>query len=254
MEDIAKELFKKHQVKSYIKPLHIEELIQDILGVFYPHFLKGDFANVEELENSLEKIRARLKNLFADLNVHENKKIDAIMQSFPKLVELLDLDAKSILSGDPAATCLDEVLLCYPGFLAIAIYRLAHEISNHKIPILPRMMTEYAHSKTGIDIHPEAHIGKHFFIDHGTGIVIGATAIIGDHVKIYHGVTLGALSVDKKMSDTKRHPTIEDHCIIYSNSTILGGETIIGHHSVVGGNTWITNTLLPYSQFGKRNQ
>lgn len=247
-QEIAKQLFKKHETKSFIKPLHIEELILDILGVFYPHFLKEDFSSIEELEESLAKIRARFKNLIKD-----TKKIDTIMNSFPEMVKKLDFDAKAILDGDPAANSLDEVLLCYPGFFGIAIYRLAHEVAKTGVPILPRMISEYAHSKTGIDIHPEATIGKHFFIDHGTGIVIGATAIIGDHVKIYHGVTLGALSVDKKMSQTKRHPTIEDHCIIYSNSTILGGDTVIGHHSVIGGNTWITSSLPPNSQFGKRN-
>lgn len=248
MSEIAQTLFKKHQTKTFIKPLHIEELILDILGVFYPHFLKFDFVSVEELEESLAKIRARFKNLIKD-----QKKIDQIMNSFPEMVEKLDQDAKAILDGDPAANSLDEVILCYPGFFAIAIYRLAHEIAKTEVAILPRMMSEYAHSKTGIDIHPQATIGRHFFIDHGTGIVIGATAIIGDFVKIYHGVTLGALSVDKKMSKTKRHPTIEDHCLIYSNSTILGGDTVIGHNSVIGGNTWITSSLPANSQFGKRN-
>lgn len=247
--EIAHTLFEKHRTKSFIKPLHIEELLHDILGVFYPHFLKGEFLSEEELEESLAKIRARFKNLIKD-----TKKIDQIINQFPGLVKTLDLDAEAILNGDPAATSLDEVLLCYPGFFGIAIYRIAHVIAKAGVPILPRMMTEYAHSKTGIDIHPDATIGKHFFIDHGTGIVIGATAVIGDHVKIYHGVTLGALSVDKKMGQMKRHPTIEDYCLIYSNSTILGGETVIGHHSVIGGNTWITNSLPPHSQFGKRNQ
>lgn len=246
---MAQQLFKKHQVKSFIKPLHIEELLHDILGIFYPHFSKQEFTSEDELVEALAKIRARFKNLIKD-----GKKIDQIMESFPQLVDTLDKDAQAILDGDPAANSLDEVLLCYPGFFAIAIYRIAHEISHAGVAIIPRMMTEYAHSKTGIDIHPSATIGEHFFIDHGTGIVIGATAIIGDHVKMYHGVTLGALSVDKKFSDKKRHPTIEDNCIIYSNSTILGGETVIGHHSVVGGNTWLTSSIPPHSQFGKRNQ
>lgn len=252
MEEIARELFKKHQTKSFIKPLHVEELIEDILGVFYPHFLKNDFSTLEELTEMLEKIRARLKNQIKESK--DTKKIDQIMKSFPSIVQTLDLDAKAILDGDPAAKSLDEVLLCYPGFFAIAIYRVAHEIAKVDVPILPRMMTEFAHSKTGIDIHPGATIGKHFFIDHGTGIVIGETAVIGDFVKIYHGVTLGALSVDKKLSQTKRHPTIEDHCLIYSNSTILGGDTVIGHHSVIGGNTWITSSLPAHSQFAKRKE
>ena len=142
---------------------------------------------------------------------------------------------------------MEEIILCYPGFYCISVYRLAHILYELGVPVLPRVMTEYAHGKTGIDIHPGAEIGSPFFIDHGTGIVIGETAMIGEHVKIYQGVTLGALTVEKRLANTKRHPTIEDHVVIYAGSTILGGDTVIGHHTVVGGNTWITESVLPYS-------
>lgn len=139
------------------------------------------------------------------------------------------------------------MIRAYPGFFAICHYRLAHALLDLETPLLPRIITEWAHSKTGIDIHPAAEIGEYFFIDHGTGIVIGESSNIGNHVKLYQGVTLGALSVDKNMAYTKRHPTVEDHVIIYSGATILGGETIIGHHSIIGGNVWLTKSIPPYS-------
>ena len=154
---------------------------------------------------------------------------------------------EAIYRGDPAAESVEEVVLAYPGFLAISIYRIAHEFYHLDVPIFPRLLTEYAHQLTGIDIHPGARIGTPFFIDHGTGIVIGETTLIGDNVKIYQGVTLGALSVDKSLANTKRHPTIEDNVIIYAQAVILGGETIIGHDSVVGGNSWLTRSVPPFS-------
>jgi serine O-acetyltransferase len=160
---------------------------------------------------------------------------------------LLNNDIEATLEGDPAAKARSEVIRAYPGFYAICFYRIAHNLLKLDIELIPRIITEYAHSKTGIDIHPGAEIGEHFFIDHGTGIVIGETCIIGDHVKLYQGVTLGALSVDKSMAYVKRHPTVEDHVIIYSGATILGGETVIGNHSIIGGNVWLTKSIPPYS-------
>ena len=151
------------------------------------------------------------------------------------------------MNFDPAARSRESVILYYPGFYAIAVYRLSHELYKLKIPYLPRMISELAHSKTGIEIHPGAVIGDHFFIDHGTGVVIGETTIIGNNVKIYQGVTLGALSVSKSMRGKKRHPTIEDYVVVYSGSTILGGDTVIGHDSIVGGNVWLTKSVAPYS-------
>lgn len=172
---------------------------------------------------------------------------DTFFEQLPEVYRALQDDAEAILQFDPAATCREEVVATYPGFHAIAIYRIAHALHRLGAPLLPRMFSEYLHSTTGIDIHPAATIGASFFIDHGTGVVIGETASIGNHVKIYQGVTLGALQVDKSFSNTKRHPTIEDHCILYSGSTILGGKTVVGHHSVIGGNAWLTESVEPYS-------
>lgn len=173
---------------------------------------------------------------------------DDFFHSLPDLYETLQEDIQATLDFDPAATSREEVITTYPGFYAIAIHRMAHKLHQLGTPLIPRLLTEYAHGKTGIDIHPAAQIGRSFFIDHGTGIVVGATAIIGDNVKIYQGVTLGALQVDKSLANTKRHPTIENDVIIYANATILGGETVIGHHSVIGGNVWITESIPAWSR------
>lgn len=167
----------------------------------------------------------------------------AFFDAIPGIYRKLLKDAELLLQFDPASESLEEVLMAYPGFYATAVHRLSHQLYQYKIPVLPRFFSEYAHSKTGIDIHPGATIGHPFFIDHGTGIVIGETTVIGNNVKIYQGVTLGALSVAKDLSEVKRHPTIEDDVIIYANATILGGETIIGRGSVIGGNVWLTNSV-----------
>ena len=161
-------------------------------------------------------------------------------------------DMEAAFLGDPACKNFDEVILCYPSLNAVTIYRLAHELNELEVPFLPRMMTEWAHGETGIDIHPGATIGDHFFIDHGTGVVIGETCEIGQHVKIYQGVTLGALSFPQDESgqlirSSKRHPTIEDHVVIYANATVLGGDTVIGHDSVVGSSVWLTHSVEPHT-------
>ena len=209
---------------------------------------EADFASIEFFELKEMELQQILTELFADEKINQPaacaelffEKCSAIYQ---KLV--LDLDA--ILEFDPAATSKNEIIITYPGFFAIVVHRIAHELMHIKSRILARFIAEYAHSKTGIDIHPSAIIGENFFIDHGTGIVIGATTVIGKNVKIYQGVTLGALNVSKADAEIKRHPTLEDHVIIYANATILGGETTIGHHSIIGGNVWITNSIPPYS-------
>ncbi|SMP21838.1 serine O-acetyltransferase [Muriicola jejuensis] len=170
------------------------------------------------------------------------------LQTLPGVLEKLNLDARAIAECDPASLSIEEVYLAYPGFYAIAIYRLAHELYKKRFPLVPRLMTEYAHRQTGVDINPGAQIGKSFFIDHATGVVIGQTAVIHDHVKIYQGVTLGALYVAKNLSDTKRHPTIEDNVTIYANATILGGDTVIGANSIIGGNAWLTSSVPPNSK------
>src|SRR3954468_5327108 len=174
-----------------------------------------------------------------------------LLESLPALRQTLAEDVQAAYDGDPAAKNLDEILFCYPGVSAVTVFRIAHELHRLGVPLIPRMMTEYAHSKTGIDIHPGAMIGRRFFIDHGTGVVIGETTQIGEGVKVYQGVTLGALSFPRDeatgeiVRGTKRHPTIEDEVVIYANATILGGKTVIGHHSVVGSSAWITRSIAP---------
>ena len=172
----------------------------------------------------------------------------AFMERLPRIRELLLKDVEALYEGDPAAESREEVMICYPGFYAISIYRLAHELQLLKTPLIPRIMTEFAHEKTGIDIHPGATVGEYFFIDHGTGIVVGETTTIGDHVKLYQGVTLGARSfeVDENgnpVKKIKRHPDIGNHVVIYANATILGGDTVIGDGCVIGGNTWLTHSV-----------
>ncbi|WP_308687102.1 serine O-acetyltransferase EpsC [uncultured Treponema sp.] len=166
-----------------------------------------------------------------------------LIEALPEIRRLIRLDVNALFEGDPAAKSDEEVIVSYPGLEAITVYRLAHYIHKCGVPVIPRIMSEYIHGKTGIDIHPGAEIGESFFIDHGTGIVIGETSVIGKNVKIYQGVTLGALSVKKKYQDKKRHPTIEDDVTIYANATILGGETVIGKGAVIGGNTWIIKSV-----------
>lgn len=166
----------------------------------------------------------------------------------PQLKSLLIKDVEAIYQGDPAAHSHHEIILAYPGFTAVSAYRIAHFLENQSIALVPRMITEYAHTLTGIDIHPSAIIGESLCIDHGTGVVIGETTIIGNHVKIYQGVTLGALSIPRRDTAGKRHPTIEDHVVIYAQAIILGGDTTIGEHAVIGGNVWITESVAPHSK------
>lgn len=209
-----------------------------------------------------ETVLYKLQKTFLDLlssddSQNELDKItisESFFESLEETKNILLQDAQLILDFDPAATSLEEIILSYPGFNAIMIYRFAHLLYLQKVPLIPRIMCEYAHSKTGIDIHPGATIGSPFFIDHGTGVVIGETSVIGNNVKIYQGVTLGALAVRKEDAQSKRHPTIEDNVIIYAGSTILGGNTVIGHDSIIGGNTWLTQSILPFSLVYQKNQ
>ncbi|MBP5475536.1 MAG: serine acetyltransferase [Methanomicrobium sp.] len=176
-------------------------------------------------------------------------------EKIPTIREYIETDLLAALDGDPAAGCYDEIILAYPGLRAITVYRIAHELYKLMVPVLPRLMTEYAHSRTGIDIHPGAEIDKYFFIDHGTGIVIGETAIIGKNVKIYQGVTIGALSTrgGQKLSGKKRHPTICDNVTIYANASILGGDTVIGENTVIGGNAFITRSIDANTRVSMKN-
>ncbi len=169
------------------------------------------------------------------------------LEKLPDLRAELALDVQALFDGDPAARAREEIILAYPGVRAIAVHRVAHHFWSTGVRLLARMMSEDVHGRTGIDIHPGATIGKSFYIDHGTGVVVGETSVIGDHVKLYQGVSLGALSVARRLQDQRRHPTIEDHVTIYAGATILGGETTVGHHSVVGGNVWLVHSVPPYS-------
>lgn len=197
----------------------------------------------ENLQNDLQEI---IKPLCPE-ECHCEKLIEHFFNEVPTIYSHLMEDATLYKECDPAAYCTEEVILCYPGFYAVTVYRFSHILHQLHIPVLPRVISEYAHSQTGIDIHPGATIGPNFYIDHGTGIVIGETTVIGKNVKIYQGVTLGAKFVDKELSGVRRHPTIEDNVIIYAGSTILGGDTVIGHDTVVGGNVWLTESVPPYS-------
>jgi serine O-acetyltransferase len=177
--------------------------------------------------------------------------VEEFFEELPRIRVVLERDLDAAVRGDPAAKSANEVILSYPGFQAITVNRMAHFLWTRQVPIIPRMMSELVHGRTGIDIHPGAQIDESFFIDHGTGVVIGETTVIGKNVKIYQGVTLGALSVKKEESDHKRHPTIEDDVTIYANATILGGETVIGKGSVIGGSVWITQSVPPGSKIYK---
>lgn len=229
-----------------------ERFLDELLSLLFPHFASDRYyCSRDEIRIELKRLERRLTQLIAPLERQMSGKTADITSYFltrlPEVYEMLSEDAEAIYNGDPAAESVDEVIAAYPGFYAIAAYRVAHCFYQARVPVFPRILTEYAHLRTGVDIHPGARIGRAFFIDHATGIVIGETTEIGDHVKLYQGVTLGALSVSKEMQRIKRHPTIGDRVIIYSNATILGGETVIGHDSVVGGNAWITSTIDPFS-------
>jgi serine O-acetyltransferase len=223
-----------------------------VTDVFETMFIAKDRNdnNVFEVEAGFKKLHILLADLIAEVlndTKQSTKGADIFFGALPEIYSKLVFDAEALYKADPAASSLQEIFIAYPGFFAIATHRIAHQLHKQQIPLLPRVISEYAHSRTGIDIHPGATIGNAFAIDHGTGIVIGETTNIGNNVKIYQGVTLGALSVVKENASTKRHPTIQDNVVIYSGATILGGETIVGHDSVVGGNVWLTKSVLPYS-------
>jgi serine O-acetyltransferase len=254
----------------------IESILEDLKDVLYPGFRRREGLHrgnvMYHVGDLIDKLHDKLtmqigRALNHDDRVHnrasdcENQtdyeaKGQAIAINFlhqiPKLRLMLATDVEAAYDGDPAVSSRDEVIFCYPGLEAITVYRIANELRRLGVPFIPRMMTERAHASTGIDIHPGAKIGEYFFIDHGTGVVIGETCDIGAHVKIYQGVTLGALSFPtdadgQLIRGHKRHPTIEDRVVIYANATILGGRTIIGHHSVIGSSVWITSTVAPHT-------
>ena len=223
----------------------------NVLNLLFPERQTHPDCDVAQLKAKFAQSEAELLTILDRTKACEDCNHGLVARRFygalPELQRIMYTDATAIFEGDPAATSTFEVIRTYPGFLAIALYRLAHALMTQDVPLLPRILTEHAHSQTGIDIHPAATIGAYFCIDHGTGVVIGETAVIGNRVKIYQGVTLGAMSVEKFLANTRRHPTIEDGVVIYAGATILGGDTIIGHDSVIGGNVWLTSSIPPYS-------
>jgi|26BtaG_2_1085354.scaffolds.fasta_scaffold00010_11 serine O-acetyltransferase len=237
----------KNEYEHVPKKENLIEWVDQVLDVLLPIQQPNSNETIQQLKQS----RADFKNLLMNSQMNKEEADEMADRFYSKLSEIhlnLLLDAEELLNNDPAAECMGEVVHTYPGFYAICIYRIAHCIHTElKIQYIPRMLTEYAHSKTGIDIHPGAEIGVPFLIDHGTGVVIGETCQIGKHVNIYQGVTLGAMQVEKNMKNKKRHPTIEDGVVIYANATILGGDTVIGNHSVIGGNVFLTTSVEPHS-------
>lgn len=244
----------------------IIEVVEKLLKILYPGYYSDKVYRIYTLKNNMsaaiedvifllnKQISLILKYQGKDDSVSESLTLE-FMRRIPHIREILETDVEAGFEGDPAADGKDEIILSYPGFYAISIYRMAHELFLLGVPMIPRMMTEYAHGKTGIDIHPGATIGSYFFIDHGTGIVIGETTIIGDHVKIYQGVTLGGLSTrgGQSLKGKKRHPTIGNNVTIYSGASILGGDTCIGENTVIGGNAFITKSIAANTRVSMKN-
>jgi serine O-acetyltransferase len=254
----------------------VVECVEDLKEVLYPGYRRREGLHIGNVTyhvgDLIDGLHDKLTRQIARALRHEDrvvKKITdcvedtdydakgqamaiAFLERIPSLREMLASDAQAAFDGDPACKSIDEVVFCYPGLEAITVHRLAHELRRLGVPFIPRMMSEWAHKETGIDIHPGAKIGHHFFIDHGTGVVIGETCDIGDHVKIYQGVTLGALSFATDSDGNlvrghKRHPTIEDRVVIYASATILGGKTVVGHNSVIGSSVWLTHSVEPHT-------
>ena len=276
LEDYKQErAIDKRDIYNQPDKAEIIDILHNLMSIVYPGFFRDKSYKIYNLEHTVS-------TLIEDVIFHLNKQIIVVLKytkaynedeedkieefaqkasveflkRIPKIREYLDTDLQAFYDGDPAARSKDEIIFSYPGLYAITTYRLAHELFLLNVPLIPRMMTEEAHSKTGIDIHPGATIGKYFFIDHGTGIVVGETTIIGEHVKLYQGVTLGALSTKggQKLRDVRRHPTIKDNVTIYSGASILGGETVIQEGVVVGGNAFITKSVSKGTKVSVKNQ
>ena len=232
--------------KIFIDKKELEDCV-DILyhKILFPICCSDNEKKLQYLNDLIDILNRNLKCIIDNDQI--DRKIEFFLHQLLSVQQDLIEDANNYFRNDPAANSLEEVILAYPGFFALTVHRLAHILHKLEIPIIPRIFSEYAHSKVGIDIHPAATIGRLCYIDHGTGIVIGGTTHIGNNVKIYQGVTLGAMFVEKHMKDEKRHPTIGDNVIIYANATILGGNTNVGHDSTIGGNVWLTKSVDPFS-------
>ena len=249
-------------------------IVEDLLKIVYPGYYRdrsykiyniksNSTVTIEDVAYHLNKqillalkYTAKEENDVEKLTEQAEKDTVTFLKKIPDVRAMLETDLEAAFQGDPAAKYRDEIILSYPGMFAITVNRLAHELFMLEVPLIPRIMTEYAHSITGIDIHPGATIGKYFFIDHGTGVVVGETTVIGDRVKIYQGVTLGALSTrgGQKLRDVRRHPTIEDDVTIYSGASILGGETVVGKNSVIGSNVFITSSIPADTKVSMKDQ
>jgi serine O-acetyltransferase len=250
-KDFLKKLYLSHQECTLCpSPAEVSDFYVQLLSSLFADFRQLSNLSEDQFIQFMNELKTRLERLIrydqgsSDPAVTAGKFFDQL----PQLVDQLHQDVTAMFEGDPAAKSRAEVIRTYPGFYAIAAYRIAHLLHRLGVQGIPRIITEHAHGRTGIDIHPAAKIGNHFCIDHGTGVVIGETSVLGNHVKIYQGVTLGALSVNKEDAERKRHPTIEDNVIIYAGATILGGDTIVGHDSVIGGNVWLTRSVPPGSK------
>jgi len=247
----------------------IVEILEDFKDLFYPGFRRREGLHTSNVAyyvgNLVDSLLAKLSKQITRALIHADRVNHSpteeargeliskqLLEKIPVIRQVLSKDVEAAFAGDPSVSNRDEIVFCFPGLEAVTIYRIAHELVRLKVPFIPRMMSEWAHKQTGIDIHPGARIGEYFFIDHGTGVVIGETCSIGNHVKIYQGVTLGALSFATDANGdlvrgTKRHPTIEDHVVIYANATILGGNTTVGHHSIIGSSVWVTASVAPHT-------
>lgn len=231
-------------------PQLAEQVIHRALGLLFPHYTSEVGCRSDQVPADHEALQDLLREALhlPGLATSEHERVlEDFLAALPAMREALLLDAAAMYEGDPAASSIDEVVLAYPGFFAIAVHRIAHRLHIAGVPLLPRVIGELAHRATGVDIHPAAHIGASFAIDHGTGIVIGESAVLGDRVRLYQGVTLGAASVSRRLRHTRRHPTIGDDVIIYANATILGGDTVVGAGSRIGGNVWLTRSVPPRS-------
>jgi serine O-acetyltransferase len=251
-EEFLKNLYLKQQHKEQVPSNKvIANWASKLICILYPEMSKCSYPTLDAIDEELKKLQKELKEILDATKACsdcDHKKVSAdFFNQLHELYRILNTDIEAIHQGDPAAKNEFEVIRAYPGFYALCFYRIAHALHKLDVILLPRILTEYAHSKTGIDIHPAAQIGENFMIDHGTGIVIGETSIIGKNVKMYQGVTLGGMSINKSMTLQKRHPNIEDNVVIYSNATILGGDTLVGEGSVIGGNVWLTQSVPPGS-------
>lgn len=284
VRDIMADYQEKRDIDNMSDVFHqpdrdvIVDCAKKLMQVIYPGFYRDKNYKIYNINHMIsviledvlfhlsKQICIALRNCKAAVSLSEDQKAELktkstqvtleFLRKIPAIRSMLNEDLHATFDGDPAAFNLNEIIVAYPGLFAITIHRLAHELSRLGVPMIPRVLSEYAHSRTGIDIHPDATIGHYFFIDHGTGIVIGQSCIIGNHVKLYQGVTLGALSTHggQSLRNKRRHPTIEDNVTIYSNATILGGDTVIGHDSVIGGNAFITRSIKPCTRVSVKTQ